>query len=516
MTRKNQPSATIRCAIYTRKSTEVGLEQNFNSLDAQREACLAYIQSQRHEGWKCLPQRYDDGGFTGGNMDRPALKRLLADVEAGRVDCVVCYKLDRLSRSLLDFARIIGILEKHHVAFVSITQQFNSATSMGRLVLNVLLSFAQFEREIISERTRDKIAATRRKGKWSGGLPVLGYDVDPQVLRLVVNPKEAARVRIIFDLYLEHQALLPVVRELERRGWRTKTWVTRKGRKMGGQPFVKTNLHKLLTNATYAGKLRYKKELHNGEHPAIVDPVKWQKVQELLQRHRHKGSAERNGSGAILKGLLYCRPCGLAMSPTYSSKGNKRYRYYICSNVQKRGWDYCPSQSVPAGPMERIVVEQISKVGQDSERLQKILAEASKQRHIRLAALESDRRRLERELKIMTESLAPANASDAGKQSGFETIQENIGHLERRMTETHMQAQALQQPALELEQAAQALMVLEQAFEELPVIDQARLIRLMVQRVDYDGAQGKLALTLDPAGLVAVLEEETKRKESSK
>ncbi len=322
MSRRNHLPATIRCGIYTRKSTEVGLEQDFNSLDAQREACLAYIQSQRHEGWKCLPTRYDDGGFTGGNMDRPALKRLLADIEAGRIDCVVSYKLDRLSRSLLDFARIIGIFEKHRVSFVSITQQFNSATSMGRLVLNVLLSFAQFEREIISERTRDKIAATRRKGKWSGGLPVLGYDVDPQVLRLVVNPKEAPRVRAIFDLYLEQQGLLPVVRELERRGWRTKAWVTRKGRKMGGQLFTKTNLHKLLTNATYAGKLRYKTELHNGEHAAIVDPVKWQKVQELLQRNRHQGSTERNGSGAILKGLLQCRPCGCAsaIATTFARK----------------------------------------------------------------------------------------------------------------------------------------------------------------------------------------------------
>src|SRR5438552_11982474 len=516
MSRKNHLPATIRCAIYTRKSTEVGLEQNFNSLDAQREACLAYIQSQRHEGWRCLPARYDDGGFTGGNMDRPALKRLLADVEAGQIDCVVIYKLDRLSRSLLDFARIIGVLEKHHVAFVSITQQFNSATSMGRLVLNVLLSFAQFEREIISERTRDKIAATRRKGKWSGGLPVLGYDVDPHILRLVVNTKEAARVRAIFDLYLEHQALLPVVRELERRGWRTKVWVTRKGRKMGGQPFVKTNLHKLLTNATYAGKLRYKKELHNGEHPAIVDPAKWQKVQELLQRHRHRGSAERNGSGAILKGLLYCRPCGCAMSPTYSSKGSKRYRYYVCSQAQKRGWDHCPTQSIPAGQIERIVLAQISKVGQDSERLQKTLTEASRQRHVRLTALESDRRRLERELKILTESFAPANASDEGNQSGFETIQENIGHLQRRLAETQAQTLAFQRPALELERAAQALMALEQAFEELPVIEQARLIHLMVQRVKYDDGQSKLVLTLDPAGLVAVLEEETKRKENSK
>jgi site-specific DNA recombinase len=518
MTRKNHFPATIRCAIYTRKSTEVGLEQNFNSLDAQRDACLAYIQSQRHEGWKCLPTRYDDGGFTGGNMERPALKRLLADVEAGKIDCLVTYKIDRLSRSLLDFARIIGIFEKHHVSFVSITQQFNSATSMGRLVLNVLLSFAQFEREIISERTRDKIAATRRKGKWSGGLPILGYDVDHHILRLVVNPKEAGRVRVIFDLYLEHQALLPVVRELERRGWRTKVWVTRKGRKLGGQPFTKTNLHKLLTNATYAGKLRYKKEVHNGEHPAIVDPVKWQKVQELLQGNRYKGSTERNRSEAILKGLLYCRPCGSAMSPTYSSKGGKRYRYYMCSQAQKRGWDHCPSQSVPAGSMERIVLEQIAKVGQDQERSGKILNEASKQRKTRLADLEGERRRLERELKIVTENLAQGNGANDRKQpvSRFETIQENIGHLERRLAEAQEQTQALQQPALEVEQAALALMALKHGFDELPVTEQARLIRSMVERVDYDGAQGKLALTLDPAGLVAVLEEHNQRKEDSK
>jgi site-specific DNA recombinase len=519
LTTKQHSPATVRCAVYTRKSTEEGLEQNFNSLDAQREAALAYIQSQRHEGWKCLPARYDDGGFTRGNMDRPALKRLLADVEAGQIDSVITYKVDRLSRSLLDFARIIGIFEKHHVSFVSITQQFNSATSMGRLVLNVLLSFAQFEREIISERTRDKIAATRRKGKWSGGLPILGYDVDPQVLRLVVNPKEAARVRAIFALYLEHQALLPVVRELERRGWRTKAWVTRKGRKMGGRSFTKTSLHRLLTSATYAGKLGYKKELHNGEHAAIVDPGKWQKVQELLQRNRHKGSREHHASGAILKGLLHCRPCGCAMTPTYASRGSKRYRYYVCSQAQKRGWDGCPSKSVPAGPMERIVVEQIAKLCQDPERLKKILTEASKQRRIRLTDLEGERCRLEGELKILMESLPQkigAMNRDKRPPNGLETIRENIGHLERRMAETQEQAQALQQQPLEIEEAAQVLMSLEKGFDELPVTEQARLIRLMVQRIDYDGAQSKLALALDPARLVAVLEEQTKRKENSK
>ena len=215
------PRATlplVRCAVYTRKSTEEGLEQEFNSLDAQREAAEAYVRSQAGQGWSLLPQRYDDGGFTGGNMDRPALQRLLADIRAGQVDCCVVYKVDRLSRSLLDFARLMETFEQHQVAFASITQQFNSATSMGRLVLNVLLSFAQFEREIIAERTRDKVAATRRKGKWAGGRPLLGFDIDPRGGKLLVNADEAQRVRDIFALYLEHGALLPVVQELERRG----------------------------------------------------------------------------------------------------------------------------------------------------------------------------------------------------------------------------------------------------------------------------------------------------------
>ena len=206
---------TVRCAVYTRKSTQEGLDQEFNSLDAQREAAQAYIASQRPEGWTCLPDSYDDGGFTGGNLDRPALTRLLADIQSGQIDCVVVQRVDRLSRSLLDFARLMETFEKHQVSFVSVAQQLNSATSMGRLVLNVLLSFAQFEREMIAERTRDKIAATRRKGKWCGGLPVLGYDVDPRGPRLVVNEKEAVRVRGIFALYLERGSLERVVEEPE-------------------------------------------------------------------------------------------------------------------------------------------------------------------------------------------------------------------------------------------------------------------------------------------------------------
>jgi site-specific DNA recombinase len=221
------PAAKIvRCAIYTRKSTDEGLEQSFNTLDAQREAAEAYINSQRHEGWLPLPQKYDDGGYTGANMDRPALKRLLADIESGVVNCVVVYKVDQLTRSLLDFARIIEVLDKRGATFVSVTQQFNPMNSLGRLTLNVLLSFAQFEREMISERTRDKMSAARRKGKWVGGNLILGYDAAPEGGAIVVNHAEAERVRAIFGLYLEYGSLIPVVEELARRDWRMKSWTT--------------------------------------------------------------------------------------------------------------------------------------------------------------------------------------------------------------------------------------------------------------------------------------------------
>jgi len=235
-TPSKEATKAVRCAVYTRKSTEEGLEQEFNSLDAQRESGEAFVKSQAGEGWVLLADRYDDGGYTGGNTDRPALRRLMADIAAGKVDAVVVYKVDRLSRSLLDFAGMMQTFETHGVSFVSVTQQFNTATSMGRLVLNVLLSFAQFEREMISERTRDKIAATRRKGKWAGGHPILGYDIDRNGLKLKVNPTEAEKVRAVFRMYLEHESLLPVVQELDRRGWTNKRWKTRKGPKRGGNP----------------------------------------------------------------------------------------------------------------------------------------------------------------------------------------------------------------------------------------------------------------------------------------
>jgi site-specific DNA recombinase len=358
---KAAPTSPVRCAIYTRKSTEEGLDQDFNSLDAQREAAEAYIHSQAHAGWTALATHYDDGGYSGSNLDRPALQRLLADIQTGQIDCVLTHRVDRLSRSLLDFARLMETFEQHQVAFVSVTQHFNSGTSMGRLVLNVLLSFAQFERELIAERTRDKMAAARRKGKWGGGLPVLGYDVDASSKKLVINEEEAVRVRAIFALYLQHRGLLPVLAELARRGWCTKQTRTKEDHVHGGRPFTRSSLYRLLTNVTYVGQVRYRNEIHPGEQPAIIESKTWQEVQALLaQNGRGRTGTERTLSGALLQGLLFCRPCGCAMTPAQVSRGNRRYRYYTCSAAQRKGWHTCPSKSLPARAVERYILEQLA------------------------------------------------------------------------------------------------------------------------------------------------------------
>src|ERR1022692_2129243 len=343
------PTARLRCAIYTRKSTEEGLEQDFNSLDAQREAAEAFILSQRREGWIALPARYDDGGFTGANMERPALQRLLKAVEAGGVDCVGVYKVDRLSRSLLDFTRILSLFEKSNVSFVAVTQQFNTSTSLGRLTLNILLSFAQFERELIGERTRDKMSAARKKGKWVGGCPVLGYDVDPAGGRLVVNEAEAEQVRAIFAVFEETGSAVRALAEIDRRGWRLKSWTRKKGEFRVGRPFALNSLRRLLTNILYTGAVRHKGQAYAGEHAAILPPGQWDRVQSLMARHSSCARGRlRTKHQALFNGLLYCECCEARMVYAYALKGGRKYPYYLCRNAQHKGWAVCPSQPLPA------------------------------------------------------------------------------------------------------------------------------------------------------------------------
>ncbi len=356
----NGQAAVIRCAIYTRKSTEEGLEMAFNSLDAQREAGEAYIASQKAEGWVGLADRYDDGGFTGGNMDRPALKRLLADIEAGKIDTVVVYKVDRLSRSLLDFSQLIALFDKHEVSFVSVTQSFNTTTSMGRLTLNILLSFAQFEREIIGERIRDKVAAAKKKGKHTGGPPVLGYNIDRAAGRLVVNPAEADLVRRIFKLFIQLGSTMKVATALNADGSRTKAWTTRKGKVRPGQPWDKCSVNRVVNNVKYVGQVSHKGALYKGEQEALIDRRTWDKTRGILAtNHNARAANSRRKTPALLSGLIRCGSCGRAMGVTFTRRRGRTYRYYLCGKAAKQGYAQCPVKSVAAGEVEKAVFEQL-------------------------------------------------------------------------------------------------------------------------------------------------------------
>ena len=330
----------VRCAIYTRKSTEEGLDQAFNSLDAQREACEAYIKSQAAEGWVLVPTAYDDGGFSGGNMDRPALQRLLTQVDAGLIDTIVVYKIDRLTRALSDFARIVERLDRRDASFVSVTQAFNTTTSMGRLTLNVLLSFAQFEREVTGERIRDKIAASKKKGMWMGGVPPLGYDLptDPMSRALVVNEAEAEQVRALYRLYLELGSVAALAQQLQAEGWLTRVRISRKGNRSGGVSYSRGALFHLLKNRIYIGEIVHGDAAMPGRHAAIIDPDLFEAVQQRLKANAvtHRDRPLRSAD-LPLKGLVHDAD-GHRMSPAFGyGRGGKVYRYYVSAPLQKGG-----------------------------------------------------------------------------------------------------------------------------------------------------------------------------------
>jgi site-specific DNA recombinase len=415
----------VRCAVYTRKSSEEGLEQEFNSLDAQREACEAYITSQRAEGWVLVPDRYDDGGVSGGTLDRPALKRLTTDIERGLVDVVVVYKIDRLSRSLMDFAKLVDVFDANEVTFVSVTQSFNTTTSMGRLTLNILLSFAQFEREVIGERIRDKFAASRARGMWMGGWAPLGYDIRDR--KLVLNETEAALVRSIFDRFVRLGSATKLVVELTGEGVRHKR----------GKPIDKGFLYKLLNNRLYLGEAVHKGQSHPGEHDAIIGQDLWDKVHAILgESPRKRASNTRAQTPALLKGLIF-GPTGHAMVPTHTRKAGRLYRYYVSTAVLKQGRDACPVGRLPAGEIESAVVGQV--------------------------------RRLLTTPEVIVRTWRAAKASV------------------NEITEAD---------------AREALLELDPVWDELFPAEQARIVQLLVERVDV--AEGGLSIRLRTDGLTSL------------
>jgi site-specific DNA recombinase len=370
-----EAKSTIRCAVYTRKSSEEGLEQPFNSLDAQREACEAFISSQRHEGWKALPARYDDGGYSGGSMELPGLKQLLQDVEAGKINIIVVYKVDRLTRTLSDFAKIVEALDAKSVSFVSVTQQFNTTTSMGRLTLNILLSFAQFEREVTGERIRDKIAASKRKGMWMGGLIPLGYNLEGR--KLVPNHREAQLVCRIFSLYVELGCVSKLAKQLDDENIRSKIWTTRTGAKLGGVAFARGALYDLLRNRLYIGEIRHREKWYPGEHKGIVAPELWQKVQSQIESNlKTRQKRARECASSLLTGLIDDAQ-GHRLTPSFTIKRGIRHRYNVSQAViENPGGEHTGMTRLPAHEIENRVVERlIGFLSSEAEVFEQLLAD---------------------------------------------------------------------------------------------------------------------------------------------
>ncbi len=370
------PTKAFRCAIYTRKSSEEGLEQDFNSLHAQRESCDAYIKSQRHEGWVPLPALYDDGGYSGGSTERPALKRLLADIQSHLIDVVVVYKVDRLTRSLADFAKIVEIFDAAGVSFVSVTQQFNTTTSMGRLTLNVLLSFAQFEREVTGERIRDKIAASKQKGMWMGGWVPIGYDRKDRTL--TINETEALTVRTIFDLFLKLKNVQRVQTELMRLNLTTKPYATPRGRAIGGLSFARGHIYKILSNPLYKGEIEHRGVRYPGQHPPLIDGATWGAVQAQLATNHHENRSRTNAkSKSLLAGLIY-DDAGNRLVSSHATKNGRRYRYYVTPEATGRSAAAAsvPKLRLPAAMIDELLRTKLQRFLTDKAQISRLLREA--------------------------------------------------------------------------------------------------------------------------------------------
>jgi site-specific DNA recombinase len=495
----NGTPKSIRCAIYTRKSTEEGLEQNFNSLDAQRDAGEAYIRSQAGEGWTVLPTLYDDGGFTGANMERPAMKRLLADSQAGKVDCVVVYKVDRLSRNIRDFARIMDVFEKHGTTFVSVTQQFNTTTSLGRLTLNMLLSFAQFERELISERTKDKQSAARKRGKWTGGHLILGYDLDSVHGRLVINPDEAERVRSIFNWYLGGESVFSIVAKVRQLGWRNKEWTTRADTLYGGLALGRSHLYNLLANILYTGQLRVDNVLYPGEHEAIIDKETFDLVQARLKQNSVNGDKRhRTRMETLLRGLIYCSGCGSPMYQTYSSSNERRYRYYVCSRSQQPGDNSCAARSVSAPAVEEAIIASVQRVSVH----QRVLEEAAQV--IRQRAIEETTRLreeltgLQSRVKNFKSQVARLPKSDPNRRG---ELAEQISTGEARTVALKRELMVRERDYINGGEIHKTMESFEVLWKAMNIQEQGLLLRQLIEKVGYEGRTGKVTVSFKSAGL---------------
>jgi DNA invertase Pin-like site-specific DNA recombinase len=497
----------MRCAIYTRKSTTHNLDLEFSSLDAQREACEHYIKAHAHEGWTLVDERYDDGGFTGANTERPAFQKLLSDIEAKKVDLVVVYKVDRLTRSLLDFARVMDRFNSHGAAFVSVTQNFSTANALGKLTLNILMSFAEFEREMIAERIRDKIRASKRRGKWTGGRVPYGYDLVNK--RLVPCEPEAEVVRQIFALYAELGSTSKVARLLNERGLTTGRHAER-GFATRGAPWAKSDVLRVLRNPVYLGRVQSEGRVHEGEHEAVVEAEAFRIAEERLQRFSERRGAPRNPA-YLLTGILSCGRCGSAMTSSTTRRNGREYRYYGCRARSERGKEACSARRIAARPLEEMVVARVRAESLRPELVREVQRELAERVSARRRQLEHDRSRLPRELSRLradAERLnqAVARATGAAQERFGErllSIYDDIAVRQGRLDALDAEERALQELAAEARWVAEALGRFDEVWDVMTAENRRRLLQSLVKAVIYDEAAGTLSteLTLGHEGL---------------
>jgi site-specific DNA recombinase len=499
----------LHCAIYTRKSHEEGLEQEFNSLDAQRESAEAYIESQKLLGWKALPDRYDDGGYSGGTMERPALQRLLADIDAGKVDVIVVYKIDRLSRALLDFTKMIDMFNDREVCFVSVTQQISTTDSTGRMMLNVLMTFAQYEREVITERIRDKVAAAKRRGKYCGGVPILGYDVDRESKKIIVNPEEAKVVQYIFRRFIQLGSAKSMGRELNEQGYRTKSWTTKKGKVRKGVKWNTGHVYRLLNNRVYIGEIVHKDQSYPGEHEAIVDRKTWDKVHAVLADNKPvKVSMARTKMVAPLKGVIRCGHCGCAMGPTYTRNNDRRYTYYICQKDAKRTVSRCPLKRVPAGDIEQAVVEQLSAVFRTPTLVAKTYFAAREIESVEKERLIRQKVQLEEDLAQARQQaieLMKPGCDRPNKDEVLATVNRRAVELSKQLTGVASRCKTCQGSGITEQDVSEAFANVETFWKDLFPVERNRLIRLLVEKVEI--RETGIDLELKTNGLTTLITE---------
>lgn len=462
-------ATTVRVAAYARQSVSKDGDPEFGSIEAQHEAVAAYVTVRKADGWVLLPTDYSDLGVSGKSIERPGFRRLLDDVEAGQVDCIATYKIDRLSRSLPDFTRLMQYFAEHGVTFVSTTQSIDTSTSSGKLMLNVLASFAEYEREAVSERVYDKLIASRRRGLWTGGHPPLGYDVIDR--QLVVNPAEAEQVRETFALYLNLGSLREVAEVLNRRGLTTKSWVNRRGERVAGRPWAKNSLCHLLRSALVVGKVHAEGELHAGQHKAIVDQPTWDAVGSQLAAHRPETRPERPRSktGALLQGLLRCGQCGAAMGPHSTRQHGRQYVSYVCATVQKQGAAACPGSRAASHEVDAFVVGRLQALGNDPELQAATVAAAREAQRSRLAELRA--------------AIAEAKGDPAATQA------------------LKAEARALKGAALREADLRAALRSFVPVWDALFPAERARVLGLLIERVEYHAQRGELTIRYRPGGI---------------